>query len=78
MKKLKKKIIDVTSDVLSAPARFRANQKIKTANFETKVLQESRKLKEENAPRFDKNGNRTKWGEIMDTADFIKYKYKRK
>lgn len=45
--KAKSKMIDITSDIISAPAQIRAYRKTKKAEYDTKVLKQARKDKEE-------------------------------
>ena len=44
-RKLKDKVVDVTSDILSAPARIRANNAIKRSSEEARILRTVREMK---------------------------------
>ena len=78
IKKLKKKIVDVTSDLLSAPARFKSNQQIKTGTYETNILKEARNYKKGSYDEFDKKGKPTRQTMVVSEADRIRDKYKKK
>jgi len=44
IKRYKNKVIDVTSDVMSAPSRYFSNKKMSNANMEAKILRNAKQI----------------------------------
>lgn len=73
---LKKKVIGVTSDILSAPARMKANRVIKQADSDVKILKEARAY--DNAPNFNDDGSVTDAFKVRSLASDVKDRLKKK
>ena len=75
-KKATAKVIDVTSDVLSAPAQLKAKSAIKRSSKDTHILKMARKSK--GAPQFDAKGKPTEGFKWQTLAVEVKDRLKKK
>jgi len=72
----KEKIIDVTSDVLSAPARLKARKTMRQADSDVKILKEARAY--DNAPNFNDDGSVTDAFKVRSLARGVKDRLNKK
>ena len=76
-KKAKKAVIDATADVISAPARLKANADMKQADKDVAALKLARKFPKE-AASFDMNGNPTDALKARTAADEVRMRRTKK
>lgn len=78
MKKLKKKIIDVTSDILSAPAVFKHKRRFEKAQADTNILNEAKQYEGMDVPTYGSDGKHTRPFMVKVMAKGIKFDLKNK